>query len=567
MRDDLHDPFLRAQADDVHARLEQRRQDWGIPRSNYYRRLDRWFGNFDGRDKALALKLFWHIEYYDEAKFADKIDDYRRAVFRYLQEVGAARENLLLVVPDDRGDSADRHAYALIKSWGLDQQQIVTVAELTAADPGRVLVFFNDTHGTGNQFLREVAAGVDVTRFRATFIIAVTIAEKALRRFRRELPQATVLPGHPAQGVRDIFTSNEVRRLRELGSLVYPTHPLGFGDAGLLTVYHFQCPNNTLPLIWADEGTGNNEVDGVAYPWVALRPYEPKAKRQRPPAAAPPPTPLPIALLDPESRWCWTPDELERIVNRITTWGLSTPSFYERAGRWFGNFEPDQRTLALDVFLATTYLDVAQTRAGIRRIGETIIADTKAAGGDRGDVLLVTTGDRMSSVYHYVFDFLREWRLDVEQVVAVERLGPDAAIDKTLVFFYHTRSGDHFSRTPPNGPSYSELLSRVRPRAGFVAAYAMTPAARRALQPAPLAHLDEASRTVADLVPALADAIGTLEQSVSPGWKRAPSEELLVAYYFQCPRASSPLLWADNPIGARMGRPWSPLFRHVEIPR
>lgn len=566
MRADFSDPFLRNLDEATHATIEARRDDWGLTRSEFYPRLEKWFANFSDRDKELALKIFLHLDYYSAHRFARRIDDLKMPVLQFLNEVGGTIADLLLVVPDPRGDSADRHAYEVIKAWGLEQRQIVTISSLTDARADNVLVFFNDTHGTGNQFVREAAANVDADRVRAMFIIGIAIADKALRRFKSEFPRATVLPGRPTSSVRDLFTTNEVRRIRELGRLVYRTHPMGYGDSGLLTAYQFQCPNNTLPLIWADSESGNNAVDGLAYPWSPLQAYVPKVKRPAPAPASQPPAPPAAALLDPSHRWQWTPDELTRLVDHIASWGLSTPSFYERAGRWLDNFRPNERKLALDVFLKTTYLDVRKTRQGIDRLGRKIFPDIKAAGGDRADIVLVTTGDQKDSVYHYVFDFLREWRLDVDQVIDIERLSPDMAIDKTLVLFYHTRSGDHFARASRTGPSHAERIAELRPRTTFMASYAMTPAARAALRPWRPVYLEDVSGTVADMIPHHADSISALEHALDPAGTRPPGEELLLAYYFQCPKSSSRLLWADQPERPDR-RGWQPLFRNIEIPK
>jgi hypothetical protein len=49
---------------------------------------------------------------------------------------------------------------------------------------------------------------------------------------------------------------------------------MGYGGAALLTAYYFQCPNNTLPIIWADGE--NNRTNDHAYKWSPLFPYLPK---------------------------------------------------------------------------------------------------------------------------------------------------------------------------------------------------------------------------------------------------------------------------------------------------
>ncbi len=563
MKSLVGDPFLRDLDDETLRVVEARREAWGLSLADFYPMLDSWFANFVTRDKSLALKLLLHIDYLSPETFARRLRDLWMQVRQFLHQGRRSLADLLLVVPDDRGDSADRHAYDLIKTCGLEQRQVVTVSDLEHQPSGRILVFFNDTHGTGNQFVRDLVAKVAIERFQAIFILALAIGEKALRRFKSELPHARILPDRATRGVGDLFTGNEVRRLLELGRRVYPSHPLGYGDAGLVTAYYFQCPNNSLPLIWADGR--NNTVDGDAYPWSPLRAYIPKARRP-PPASkvttieAPSPTDL-----DPTGRWQWSDGERARLIEHIAAWRLATPSFYRHVGEWFDNFLPDERTLALEVFLAVSYLDIRAVRTAIRGLRDIVENDIAVAGGDVSDVLLVTTGDHKDSVYHYVFDFLREWRLEVDQVRNIERLSPDAVIDRTLVFFYHTRSGDHFLRARAGDATYAEIVAALGPRTAFVAAYAMTPSAQRALVPSRLAFLPAPSRTLAELVPRHAAQAAAIESDLRLGTPRPVDDELLVAYYFQCPKASSPLLWVEH-ASADGKRPWRPLFRHVEIP-
>lgn len=560
------EPFLRNLDAGTGAAIEARREAWGLAPAEFFPSLERWICNFDPKDRSLALKLLFKLQYYNETTFKRRIQDLWLPIARYLHESGLSIQNLRLVVPDLRGDSADHHAYNVIKTWGIAQAHIIIVSDLKNADPGSVLVFFNDTHGTGNQFLREVFKEVPRERFAAVFVVAVTIAERALRRFQRELVDVRVLPEQATAGVHDEFTAAEVNRLHDLGKKVYSKHPLGYGDAGLLVAYHFQCPNNTLPLIWADSiKEKNNTIDGKAFPWAPLFVYVPKVKSEPPAGPAVVVEPPDASLLD--RAWTWTDEERRQISARIDGWGLSSTNFYRRAGEWFNNFRTEERDIARDVFLATTYLDIGRVRAGIRRLRESLMVDVGRAGGDLADVILVTTGDHKNSVYHYVYEFIREWGLNVDQVFSLGRLGPDRVIDKTLVLFHHTRlTGNHLVA------NHADRLHQLAPRAVFVACYAMAPAARGALAKVTggredrLLCLPEVSKPLSTLVPKHRERIQYLEGALNAEKITIDSQErLLAAYYFQCPDASSPLLWAN--VAATDGqRGWIPLFDHIESP-
>src|SRR5262249_34829079 len=157
------------------------------------------------------------------------------------------------------------------------RSRVVELSRLPEHDVSQtLLVLFNDTHGSGNQFIREVWPAVDGLQERppAVFVAAVTIAKEAIKRFATQLPGVHVIPGMPTPNARDLFSAETYARLKAIGERVYPKHPVGYGGTALLSAYYFQCPNNTLPLIWADGE--NNAVDGRAYPWFPLRRYHPK---------------------------------------------------------------------------------------------------------------------------------------------------------------------------------------------------------------------------------------------------------------------------------------------------
>jgi tetratricopeptide (TPR) repeat protein len=274
------DPFLRSLSAERSSALRQLLSGWELWRPTFLNTLDRWFGNFRPDDKELAFKLLAGIDYYSPARFEAAVSGLCRRVFDRLKEEGFECIPILLVTPPGGGDSAHSHAYLIRKAWGLPVEQVCTADQLKAfAVSETALVLFNDTHGSGKQFLREVWTFVGrlSPRPRAIFVAAIAVAQEALDRFRAELPyDVHIIPGEPARNAHEFFTADEFERLFELGREVYPAHPDGYGGTALMIAYHFQCPNNSLPLIWADGR--NNAAEGVALSWSPLFTYRPKRR-------------------------------------------------------------------------------------------------------------------------------------------------------------------------------------------------------------------------------------------------------------------------------------------------
>lgn len=559
--------------------IERVRQKWGWTEDEFYPRVQSFFANFEFMKKdylKLALKILCKVLYIREADFVQRINEFKLPLQQILAQTGFSWSEVILAVPEVRGDSADRHAYEVMKSWGLADGQTLSPAQIKklkkAERKKKILIFFNDTHGTGNQFLTRELCEVPYADFAAAFVVAVTFAEPALKRFEKELPdKVKLLSAFKAPSAEHEFSGAEFRKIKQLGALIYPRNPLGYGDCGLLTAYWFQCPNNSLPIIWADGE--NNASDGKEIPWRPLHPYRvtKAAPKQKTPSEPPP-------AVDPKhlSSSCpWPIPEaaLEKIKAQIARWELVSASFYETVGRWFGNFKAEEGELALELFLRTRYLHRKKIWDCIEKLRKAVMLDILKVSEDGSSIVLVTTGAEKNSVYDYIGDFIKIWHLEADQICDIKRLKPDKALDKTLVLFYHTRpAGGFFFRGERQGePSHAERLAKLNPRAIFIAAYAMAPGvvkrfAKEYQKGGPL-YLEELSASLAELPSAaLQQQLASIEaELLPPGKTHDPGNELLVAYYFQCPDLTSPLIWADQP-ESEGRRPWKPLFPHRRIP-
>ena len=272
---------------------------WGMHPHEFATRLDRWFENFDTPDDfALALQLLLALQYHSEHEFKDLLASRQKAVHRHLLQQQLDPNRIYFAVPDDLADSATRHAHPLAKVWQLPNEHFFAFRELASERVQRLgtqdsLVLFNDTYGSGQQFMRDVWPHVAplLDKLGAVVIVGAVIAEAALALFQKAAKHgnksALIVPAYATQGIQSMpgFTASQVKRLTELGQMVYPKHPLGFGACGLLLAYHFQCPNNSLPLIWAD-GKNNRLSEQLALPWTPLFAYQGKTRLLREDGAA-----------------------------------------------------------------------------------------------------------------------------------------------------------------------------------------------------------------------------------------------------------------------------------------
>lgn len=279
----FQDPYLRRICANEGNALRLICERWRMAEQDFCELVDQWFQNFEPCDKELAFKVIQHIDYYSQEEFEKELQSAWRKITQRIRRYEGQRDRVFIILPDANADSASKHVYDISKIWPIAEEQIIRVKDLRGRDDicDSVLIAFNDTHGTGRQFVVEMIEPLKniLQQNNLLFIAGITISSRALEYFRYHVPGAVVIPEDSAIDVGDIFTLKEYRRLEELCSTVYPSHPMGFGNTGLLTAYYFQCPNNTLPIIWADGS--NNASDGNGYPWNPLFRYRSKTKGSR----------------------------------------------------------------------------------------------------------------------------------------------------------------------------------------------------------------------------------------------------------------------------------------------
>lgn len=280
------DPFFLEMGDLDRRALEEVVEGWNF-KEGIERTIGEWIANFAAMDKPLAAKILKNFTYFDTASFEGQLKLRRENVRQILAESGETLADALFVMPDDPIDSSHRHAYDLAKVWQLNANQFVSVAEFdpAMAASARRVVLFNDTYGSGQQLIEMLRRQPEIKKA-SLIVVGVVMGEKALSRIAGEFSKVQIIPQEAFPSIARYFSSPEIDRLRALGRKVYAKHPLGFGESGLLVGYYYQCPNNTIPLIWADGS--NNASDGktAGFPWKPLFPYRPKPASHLPAGAA-----------------------------------------------------------------------------------------------------------------------------------------------------------------------------------------------------------------------------------------------------------------------------------------
>jgi hypothetical protein len=193
------DNFLKALPKDSQRSVEDKIALMGMRSSIMEERLDCWFMNFrNTEEKEIALNIFLEIDYSDELRIDKTLQGYKTKLNQYLVNRGKGFTDIIIVTPDGSVDSAASHAYKLSKEWGLAKDFFLDARDV---EIGRVnnkcLVFFNDTHGSGNQFVQDYSSLIKSVGASNCYILCYSLAKKAHDAFREEFPGITIIPELP----------------------------------------------------------------------------------------------------------------------------------------------------------------------------------------------------------------------------------------------------------------------------------------------------------------------------------------------------------------------------------
>lgn len=169
------------------------------------------------------------------------------------------------------GESGDNMLYQFRVANKLDHRRYdelfiytrdLPSAKLTAEDP---VVFVDDFAGTGTQAcetwentLQELLPGEP-----STYLILIAASLSARDKIRAST-RLTVLPHITITGKSNIFSSECIHFTQEdkdklLGycGIADRKYPRGYGDCGFVIVFSHRCPNNSIPILHAQNGRWN----------------------------------------------------------------------------------------------------------------------------------------------------------------------------------------------------------------------------------------------------------------------------------------------------------------------
>ncbi len=245
-----------------------------------------WFEQADGhRQQRLLFKLLQHLRFYDDVEIREGFKTLHSFIRPSLppfviRKRTDRRLDVLLTYADGEGKSGQFYASRYAEINEVAAKSIVApyhfsekVREKIAAGlKPAALLFLDDLVATGRSLAKNLSGFVRANEALlrelnipvTAMALAVTPDGDQMIRdvigafdwLQFDLRYVDVVgPRDQAfSGALGIWSSQDEKEqakalCQDLGSLIYPNNPLGFGDQGLLITFPVNCPNNTLPIL------------------------------------------------------------------------------------------------------------------------------------------------------------------------------------------------------------------------------------------------------------------------------------------------------------------------------
>lgn len=246
-----------------------RLQEW-VSRFSAYRdpptdgRIDRWLKQFKRHDRDIAARLLDSVEMIALPKILAAFQQCLTGLPGWHIDKNRRKGRWFFVgFATSPGESADQMMHLFRQANGLESDNFAGLfkwfSELPGLDlkDGDNIVFVDDFSGTGDQVCKRWQAYMKelLPTGPKYYLILAAVYWQARERIRKETDLKLVADIHLSKADNVFsdtcrhFTGIERGRIADYGRQASPKFPKGWGECGLLIVFHHRCPNNSIPVL------------------------------------------------------------------------------------------------------------------------------------------------------------------------------------------------------------------------------------------------------------------------------------------------------------------------------
>lgn len=274
-------------------------KNWGLYKSRTITedQVRRWLNQFgDNKKQRLMFKILQGLRFYTQANIRAKMREAHNIVKRGLVRRKKVKERRRKDIFVSYLDQPGKHGPTLAKIYkdenGIYYENVIEKSEISSVLkekekelPAFALVFIDDFIGTGDsacEYFKELVSEhgeilkrlskepgeIPGTTKLQIFFIAICGFQEAQDKIEKVLDELELpVEIHICDPLSEedkvfsekskIFTSeserNEAKKIAyEYGSKLVKNAPLGYGDCQAAIVFEHNCPNNSLPILWAE---------------------------------------------------------------------------------------------------------------------------------------------------------------------------------------------------------------------------------------------------------------------------------------------------------------------------
>lgn len=259
---------------------------WGFQDTNKYKKIEEvklWLSNFKANEIPIIFNLLEYIYLIDEEKIDKLINDIAQTI---LNDFDKNLSNIkILSLEEDRASSGGRFLYRLRKLLGYSE--CFNYKNHTELEKARYLILIDDIIGSGQQATRLLKKWQKINK--NCLYYSLIGLDKGIA-YIKEQTKIDAFSAEILDEKCKIFSEGsnipnkeECKKIaEEYGKKLYykyeenKQHPLGYDDSQLLVCFKDDCPNNTLPIIWAGAKSELKKLEHTIWHPLFERLYVPK---------------------------------------------------------------------------------------------------------------------------------------------------------------------------------------------------------------------------------------------------------------------------------------------------
>ncbi len=241
--------------------------------------IQSWLSQFDDGDQDLAARLLDAVEFYGQSQIHaafrqslaalpewDESASKRRGNWRFAAMSGSAGESGDAMLYQFR--IANDLAFKRFNELFVSRSDLFRQPMLPETDPRKlgkddVVVLLDDFSGTGRQVCNawndpETSFGALLAGVGKVYLILVAASTAARKKILAET-SICPLPAHELRETDNVFSENcahftrmDRAKLLRYCKIADKKNPRGFGDCGFVVVFQHRPPNNSIPILHAD---------------------------------------------------------------------------------------------------------------------------------------------------------------------------------------------------------------------------------------------------------------------------------------------------------------------------